>query len=112
MASGIQPNKFSKAKEGIEPGEKLCEEKLVVMGLRMVDVIVDYEKVFPRKCVFVVRRMAIKLFATCQGARDKGRVMGSTNVGKETLKVVTYTRKIVTNGLWVDVVAHENGEKT
>jgi hypothetical protein len=78
----------------------------------MAEVVVDDEKIFPCECALAVGRAAVEPFATCKGPRDKDGVAGGANIREEALKVVTNTRKVVVNRFGINMVAHENSEKT
>ena len=84
----------------------------MIMKWGMAEVIVDDEKVIPSECSLAVGWSAIKPFATCHDARDESRVAGCVNIGEETLKIVANTGEVIVNGLRVNMVGHENSEKT
>ena len=44
--------------------------------------------------------------------RDKSRVAGRANIGEEALKVVADAREVIVNRLRVNMVGHEDSEKT
>ena len=72
----------------------------------------NYEKVLLRKRSFAARRTAVKPFTTCKGPRNESRIARGTDMWEITFKIVADPRKVIVDGLWIDMMTHKNSEET
>ena len=69
MHSFVWPNKFPEPKKGVKTGEKLGEEKVVVMGGGGYEMVVHEEKIFSGQCPFAPCWVAVKAFTAGESSR-------------------------------------------
>jgi hypothetical protein len=61
--------------------------------------------------VLIARRVAVKPFSTHQALRNNSGVASGMDTGEVTFKVVADSGKVIVDGLWANIMPHENGEK-
>ena len=74
--------------------------------------VVNCTEVISCQGLFATRGSAVKLLTNRQGSRDKRGVLSCMDIGKVTFQVIADFGEVIVNGFWVNVVTHENCEKT
>ena len=87
------------------------EEKTVVMGGGGDEVVVNDEEVISGESSLSTCGTAEKPFAASKGAGHEGGVASGADIREEPLEVIADTRKVIIDGVGVNMVTHEDSKK-
>jgi hypothetical protein len=108
----VGPYELSKAKQAMKTSKNDGKEEAVVVRRGVLVSVGEGGEIGTRQCVFAGNRCRSEFFTAGEGFRDERVTTDFANVGEKRFKLAAYAREIGLNGLWFDVVAHEDDEET